>query len=71
MPTPLAIDVIGPIEEHSGIGAMRQMSVKSPKPMVRDSAAGQGPAGNRLDDLRRAATVVGEGYSSTPAADQW
>lgn len=31
MPTPLAMEVIGPTEEHSGSGAMRQMLVKSPK----------------------------------------
>jgi hypothetical protein len=43
MPTPLAIDVIGPIEEHSGNGAMRQMLVNSPKPdMVGEGGRGRG-----------------------------
>jgi hypothetical protein len=48
MPTPLAMDVMGPIDEHSGSGAMRQMLVKSPKaPMIADGKAGQGPAAAR------------------------
>lgn len=35
MPTPVDIDVIGPIDAHSGSGAMWHMSVKSPKlPML-------------------------------------
>lgn len=43
MPTPLAIDVIGPMDEHSGSGAMRQMLSNSPKPMFAVVVACQAP----------------------------
>jgi len=43
MPTPLAIDVIGPMDEHSGSGAMRQMLSNSPKPMFAVVVACQTP----------------------------
>ena len=33
-PTPLEREVMGPIEAHSGKGAVWQISVKSPKPPI-------------------------------------
>jgi len=75
IPTPLEIDVMGPIDEHNGNGAIRQIPVKSPNAMVGGGGESFGGlASTRAGQSRRRGTSMrgdGAGFSGSSRATRF